>query len=864
MRYSSRVNKMEKKQKSVSVHTNKRESLREFIKERRKMAGRVMASGDVIEDPYEAAYSYKLKKKQRTLYAYEPALEHYNVFDADYPENPQRSVLIHERLKESGILDKVCKLTEDQHLLIEDDELLKLAHSMDHINNIRYLCREVNHEDCGLYDSIYWRAMDTYHAAVQAARVCVSMAAAIMVNDYGNGFANVRPPGHHASTDMPNGYCIFNNVAITAEYLLSLGLAKKILIVDYDVHHGQGIQRRFYDRKEVLYFSIHRFDEGRYWPCLPESNFTYIGEKEGLGFNINVPLNNIGLTDVEYMAIILNILLPVAYEFSPDIILVSAGYDSCLGDRKGSMNVTPAFYGHVITALSGLANGKILCILEGGYYPPSMAEGVASTIRALLGYSCDQTAHGYYLKPGVVDTINDVKQILKPYWNCFQLDPEVEIEDIFSYDRYNQHMAVEKYYGTMLEPPFEKTGYPKLTVEEERLAASKLHILVSDYAVKEYKIGYIYSDKFKLHKPPKKSTIVEAPVRIEELMHKLKYFQLLNRMLKFQLRVQDGWEEIIRATHSTEYVDRVINEEVDQRPDLYTNEFTSEVCQSVIMGLLNLAVGINDGKLHAGVALVRPPGHHAKRNEGGGFCVLNNVAVLANYMIKKLNFKRVLIIDFDVHHGDGTQELTYERRDIMYMSMHRFDNGKFFPNWERSNYNFIGSGKYAGFNVNIPFNEAKMGNSDYLFTWFKIVLPIAYCYTPDCIIISAGFDAGINDPLGSYNISPETFAHMIQTVKPIAPIILSLEGGYNSETTSLGMVLCVKSLLGDPIPVPKLDPIQSETVTTVTNVIKVLKPYWPILFSNKALGKKVYSQEEVDHLRENMTKVEETQTSPDV
>lgn len=147
-----------------------------------------------------------------------------------------------------------------------------------------------------------------------------------------NGMAVIRPPGHHAMENEYNGYCFFNNTAVAAKTMLQKKLATKILIVDYDVHHGQGIQKTFYGSKKynftnylrhctylvffcsVLYFSIHRYQNGHFWPNLRESNFNYIGKDEGKGFNINVPLNDINCTDGDYLAIVLHILLPVAYE----------------------------------------------------------------------------------------------------------------------------------------------------------------------------------------------------------------------------------------------------------------------------------------------------------------------------------------------------------------------------------------------------------------------------------------------------------------------------------------------------------------------------------------------------------------------
>lgn len=143
--------------------------------------------------------------------------------------------------------------------------------------------------------------------------------------------AIIRPPGHHAMKSEYNGFCLFNNVAIGAQWALDHGRAERILIVDWDVHHGQGTQRMFYTDPRVLYFSIHRYEYGAFWPNLRESDFDSIGDADGRGFNFNVPLNKIGMTNGDYLGIFQQILMPVAIEYQPDLIIVSAGYDAAFG-----------------------------------------------------------------------------------------------------------------------------------------------------------------------------------------------------------------------------------------------------------------------------------------------------------------------------------------------------------------------------------------------------------------------------------------------------------------------------------------------------------------------------------------------------
>lgn len=166
--------------------------------------------------------------------------------------------------------------------------------------------------------------------------------------------AIIRPPGHHAMKSEFNGYCFFNNVAIAAQLALDKHEVERILIVDWDVHHGQATQRMFYDDPRVLYFSVHRYEHGTFWPNLRESDYDYIGEHNGGGYNFNVPLNRTGMTNADYLAIFQQILLPVAIEvsvfvfdwslqhfvnsakicktqFQPELVIVSAGYDAAYG-----------------------------------------------------------------------------------------------------------------------------------------------------------------------------------------------------------------------------------------------------------------------------------------------------------------------------------------------------------------------------------------------------------------------------------------------------------------------------------------------------------------------------------------------------
>ena len=178
-----------------------------------------------------------------------------------------------------------------------DEGDLAVVHDRAYTRRIMALAEEgLSQEEmdrlAGEYDSVQLcRGSPT--AATSAASCARHLAELIAERKIPNAFSLTRPPGHHALHSEANGFCIFNNSALAGHSALDFG-AQRVLIVDFDAHHGQGVQRAFYDDKRVLYFSVHRYQRGRFWPHLEESNFDYIGEGAGKGFNVNVPLNEVG------------------------------------------------------------------------------------------------------------------------------------------------------------------------------------------------------------------------------------------------------------------------------------------------------------------------------------------------------------------------------------------------------------------------------------------------------------------------------------------------------------------------------------------------------------------------------------------
>ena len=222
------------------------------------------------------------------------------------------------------------------------------------------------------------------HAVARlAAGAAIDLAAAVAAGTARSGLAAVRPPGHHAETDRAMGFCLFNNVAVAARALQAVHGVGKLAIVDWDVHHGNGTQHAFETDPSVLYFSMHQFP---YYPGT--GSFGEIGVGRGEGTTVNVPLPA-GSGDVEYVGVVERVLVPVVRAFRPELILVSAGFDAHRDDPLAAMEVSFAGYRAMAGTVRALADegcaGRLACVLEGGYAPSGLREGVAALLAAALG-----------------------------------------------------------------------------------------------------------------------------------------------------------------------------------------------------------------------------------------------------------------------------------------------------------------------------------------------------------------------------------------------------------------------------------------------------------------------------------------------
>ena len=221
----------------------------------------------------------------------------------------------------------------------------------------------------------------TFDTALLAAGGFIRGLDLVMDGTVRNALALVRPPGHHAEASQARGFCIFNNAAVGAEHLIRRHGLGRVLVVDWDLHHGNGTEHAFYSRRDVLYFSTHQS------PLYPGTGAVQdFGAGEGLGYNLNVPLLA-GKGDADYLHIFERVLAPVAAQYAPEFILVSAGFDIAAGDPLGGMAVTPAGFGLLADSLARMADrtasGRLAIVLEGGYNLEALRAGVRAVLTAL-------------------------------------------------------------------------------------------------------------------------------------------------------------------------------------------------------------------------------------------------------------------------------------------------------------------------------------------------------------------------------------------------------------------------------------------------------------------------------------------------
>ncbi|XP_016056677.1 PREDICTED: histone deacetylase 7 isoform X2 [Miniopterus natalensis] len=278
----------------------------------------------------------------------------------------------------------------------------------------------------GVDTDTIWNELHSSNAARWAAGSVTDLAFKVASRELKNGFAVVRPPGHHADHSTAMGFCFFNSVAIACRQLQQQGKASRILIVDWDVHHGNGTQQTFYQDPNVLYISLHRHDNGNFFPG--SGAVDEVGTGSGEGFNINVAWAG-GLDppmgDPEYLAAFRIVVMPIAQEFSPDLVLVSAGFDAAEGHPAplGGYHVSAKCFGYMTQQLMSLAGGAVVLALEGGHDLTAICDASEACVAALLGNKVDPLSEeGWKQKPNLnaIRSLEAVIRVHSKYWGCMQ------------------------------------------------------------------------------------------------------------------------------------------------------------------------------------------------------------------------------------------------------------------------------------------------------------------------------------------------------------------------------------------------------------------------------------------------------------
>ena len=322
-----------------------------------------------------------------------------------------------------------------------------------------------------------------------------------------------------------------------------------------------------------------------------------------------------------------------------------------------------------------------------------------------------------------------------------------------------------------------------------------------------------------------------------------------------RLPVREATDTDVNLAHSQNHIEKIKSTAIDYsdfsnpKPmkegintkkfsnDTYENSYTCKAAYVSAGCTLSATEAVCKGQINSCFSLVRPAGHHAGVDSFSGFCYLNNVAISALYSIAKLGQKKVAIVDWDVHHGNGTQEILYSRKDILKISLHRYDKKTFFP--RSGGIEEIGTGDGTGFNINIPWESGKdikeIGNisdRDYVHAFKSIVLPILGKYKPELILVACGFDSASGDPLGKIMLSPNSYYWMTKKLMEICPkVVISLEGGYNLKVIPVCTEKCIKALLNEDIPMDKdyeTTP-PSEGCSDTNNTVKAaIGKYWSL------------------------------------
>ena len=340
------------------------------------------------------------------------------------------------------------------------------------------------------------------------------------------------------------------------------------------------------------------------------------------------------------------------------------------------------------------------------------------------------------------------------------------------------------------------------------------------------KVALFRDPLFKKHENSKGHP--ESPSRLKALDDMISSHPLKSNFLELQSR--DAEEQDILRVHSIEHFERVKDSSRRDQTffdyDTGANKFSYNTAMRAAGAAVSAVDTVVEGPCRQAFAMVRPPGHHAERDQVMGFCLFNNAAVAAEYARFRFGFSRIFIFDWDVHHGNGTMHSFYGEPEVLYSSIHQFPH---YPGTGTAA--DIGSGDGKGYTVNLPMQPGA-GDADYRLAMDRIVIPIIEEYRPELILISAGSDAHADDPLSEIRLSSAMFADMTALFRNAAAlvcdgrIVLLLEGGYNLDSLADSCGRSLDALCGAHDLRPTADSRDPQAAKLISRVAELQGKYW--------------------------------------
>jgi histone deacetylase 6 len=438
--------------------------------------------------------------------------------DPPHPEDPRRISAIMKAFRDGSLLytgpesqlEEILRISPTAYMYriparFASAQEICLVHTLQHFEWVESLSKKSSKElrdmtremDSGR-KSLYVGNL-THEAALISAGGAIETCKNVVVGNVKNAIAVIRPPGHHAEHDEAMGFCIFNNVPIATRVCQQdfPELCRKVMILDWDVHHGNGVQNIFYNDPNVLYISLHVYQNGHFYPgapedpAIPDGGIDNCGAGPGIGKNVNIGWHSQGMGDGEYLAAFQRIVMPIAQEFQPDLVIVSAGFDAAHGDELGGCFVTPACYAHMTHMLMSLAGGKLAVCLEGGYNLKAISRSALAVAQTLMG----EPPPPLKLPPihrEADRVLQRVREAHAPYWDSMRpghVDVKEE-EQVLGGIRLNN--VIRSYQTKLLSSKYKMIS---LYIQRERLArAFENQVLVTQGLTTAKKILLILHD----------------------------------------------------------------------------------------------------------------------------------------------------------------------------------------------------------------------------------------------------------------------------------------------------------------------------------------------------------------------------------